>query len=476
MNEFDAKEQIIYDEISQINVDASKLVKEVKSRIREEISLSDSYHRRWRRSVAAAVAMLAVCVFTAAAAVSGGFDWFMEKFNPSFGEIVEPVGIYSEDKGIRMEIIGAQKYNNMAIVYLSLQDVTGQNRLTEQTDFRDGYSVKMNPQKQETPGQKEIISGSLSWKKEVIYFNEDTNTIYYEFIITADPDTPLADPLELGSFLIYFSKTSYVDEPISLSLENLDTAEVISITEDNVWGGSNLPDNDYGIYTKALKPGYMAAMPHGEEDQWISNVGVIDGKLHVQVGRIMNKEFGSSDVELAVLTSEGEAIQYDYSIDLLEDENNNILNFEENNYSGAAYKYEEFIFPVVPENFNIYFNGFVSSGVEGNWRAVLNLNGSDKNILVWNDNIAVEDYLIEHISLSPLGLQIIGSYEDEELSTHNVSAEVETGNGIIRLEEGGGSRNHEKQTFSIDWSTETPIDVAEVTAVIIDGTRIPVVD
>lgn len=476
MIKFDANEQIIYNEISRMNVDASRLSEQVKSRLNEEIPPSASRHKRWKRSAVAAAAMLAVCVFTAAAAVLGGFDWFMEKFNPSFGEIVEPVGIYSEDKGIRMEIIGAQKYNNMAIVYLSLQDVTGQNRLTEQTDFRDGFSVKMNPQKQETPGQKEVISGSLSCKREVIYFNEDTNTIYYEFIITADPDTPLADPLELGSFLIYFSKTSYVDEPISLSLENLDTAEVISITEDNVWGGSNLPDNDYGIYTKALKPGYMAAMPHGEEDQWISNVGIIDGKLHVQVGRILNKEFGSSDVELAVLTSEGEIIQYDYSIDLLEDENNNIITGGGENYGKAAYKYEEFVFPAVPENFDVYFNGSVSYGVEGNWRATVNLNGADKNILVWKNNITVEDLIFEYITLSPIGMEIIGRYEGEECLIYSMSAEVETTEGTINLYGGGGGENSESHTFNASWKAEAPVDISKVTAVIINGTRIPVVD
>jgi hypothetical protein len=216
-------------------------------------------------------------------------------------------------------------------------------------------------------------------------------------------------------------------------------------------------------------------MPHGEADQWISNIGIIDGKLHVQVGKIFNKEFGSSDVELALLTSEKEVISYDYSVVLLGDEKNNILN-KENNYGGAVYKYEEFIFPAAPENFDVYFNGAVSFGVEGDWRVTVNLNGSDKNILVWSDNIVVENYLIEHISLSPLGMQIIGSYEDEEFSTDNMSAEIETVNGTIRFQGGGGSQNHEKHTFSLDWNTETPIDVSEVTAVVINGIRIPAVD
>ena len=70
----------------------------------------------------------------------------------------------------------------------------------------------------------------------MINFNEDTNTIYYEFNITADPDSPLADPLELSSFLIYFDERSYEDEPIDLSLTEIKDVETIPINKSNVWG------------------------------------------------------------------------------------------------------------------------------------------------------------------------------------------------------------------------------------------------
>ena len=102
----------------------------------------------------------------------------------------------------------------MAVVYLSLQDVSGQNRLTEQTDFQDGFSVKMSTQAQEEAKRQkgkidsEIVS-SFSCGQKMLYFDEETNTIYYEFNITADADSPLSDPLELGSFRIYFDKREY---------------------------------------------------------------------------------------------------------------------------------------------------------------------------------------------------------------------------------------------------------------------------
>jgi hypothetical protein len=54
-----------------------------------------------------------------------------------------------------------------------------------------------------------------------------------------------------------------------------------------------------------------------------------------------------------------------------------------------------------------------------------------------------------------------------------MSLELETADGIIPLEGGGGGHNSQKKTFSLHWSTETPLDTAAVTAVIINGTRIP---
>lgn len=206
MRKFDMDEQYIHDMFSKNTVDSSKIAEEVKERLhKESAKVIPKLHRRWTWSIATAIVMSVALVVGAAAAALGSFDWFIEKFNPDFGKVVEPVEVYSEDQGIRMEVIGAQKYDNMAIVYLSIQDVTGENRLTERTDFKDGFSVKMNQQKQKTTkGVDEVVSESVSWRQKKLYFDEDTNTIYYEFQITADPRTPLADPLRAWKFPLLF--------------------------------------------------------------------------------------------------------------------------------------------------------------------------------------------------------------------------------------------------------------------------------
>ncbi len=474
MSTFDRDEQKIHDALSRITVDASGLAGQVRNRMNEEIPCSAP--RRVHRLMALVAAMSALLIISAAAATLGGFDWFIEKFNPSFGEIVEPVEAYCEDQGIRMEVIGAQKYDNRAIVYLSLRDISGQNRLTEQTDFRDGFSVTMNPRAQETTGQVgEVNTASFSWRQKLLYFDEDTNTGYYEFNIAADPDTPLSDPLELGSFLIYFSERAYEDEPISISLSGLGKAEFTPIREDYIWGGMNVPE-DRSALTEALTPGYYASMPHGEEDQWISNIGILDGKLHVQTGKNFGKEFGSSDVLLHLMTPEGELLDCDYELAFLGDGDHRLLDIEKSDYADAVYKYEESVFSVDTEKLDGYtlcYTGSVYSGVEGRWKVAANLSDTSRQMRIWTNNISVEGHLFEYLTLSPLGLQVLGSYEGEKCMAGEMSLELETADGIIPLEGGGGGHNSQKKTFSLHWSTETPLDTAAVTAVIINGTRIP---
>lgn len=478
MGAFDGNEQSIHDALSQISVDANKLAGQVKSRLHGETPCAAAPRRvRWAISAAAAIALSAVLVVTATAAALGGFDWFIEKFNPSFGEIVEPVEVYCEDQGIRMEVIGAQKYENMAIVYLSLRDISGQNRLTERTDFRDGFSVTMNPRAQGAAGQAdEVIAAGVAWKQKLLYFDQKTNTVYYEFNITADSNSPLSDPLELGSFLIYFDEKDYANEPISISLSDPDKAEFIPIREDQIWGGMNMPDDRRNL-TEALTPGYYAAMPHGEDDQWVSNVGILDGKLHVQTGKIFGKEFGSSDMMLSLIAPDGELIACDYKLTFFGDGDNRLLDLKENDYDDAVYKYEESVFSVNVEKLDGYtlcFTGSVYSGVKGRWKVAANPSDTSRQMRIWTNDIPVEGYLFEHIILSPLGLQVIGTYEGEECITSEMSLAVETVNGIIPLDGGSGSQNAEKHTFNSSWQTKTPLDVTTVTAVIIDGTRIPV--
>lgn len=68
----------------------------------------------------------------------------------------------------------------------------------------------------------------------MLYFDEETNTIYYEFNITADADSSLSDLVELSSFLIYFDKREHENESVSLSLSGIDFAKTIKQKTGNI--------------------------------------------------------------------------------------------------------------------------------------------------------------------------------------------------------------------------------------------------
>lgn len=478
MNKYDVDEQKIHDMFSQITVDSSKLVKEVKTKLHKiDTNKQVKNHKPWIRSTVAAMVLVVLLVGSATAAVLGNFEGFIKRFNPSFSKIVEPIEAHIEDQGIRMEIIGAQKYDNRAIVYLSLQDITGKNRLTEKTDFRDGFNVKTSQRTTDIGLERKDSSlYGVSWEQNMIYFDESTNTAYYEFNISTDLDTPLTDKLELRSSLIYFDKIDFKKEPINISLTEIKVADTMPINGRKIWGGKNILDNKE-LYTKALIPGNFGNIPHGEKDQWISNLGIIDGKLHVQIGKIFNKKFGTSDANIELKDEGGNIISYDYSLVLLADEKNNILDLERNDYANAIYKYEEFIFSIKLEDlgkYNLLYTGSVYAGVEGKWKVATNLGDSTKDIITWIDDILIEGHNFEYITLSPLGLNAMGSYKGESCYASDMTVKIETLDDTIQLESGGGSQDYDNQRFNSSWDTETPLDIERVTAIIINDTRIPI--
>ncbi|MDD2477105.1 MAG: hypothetical protein PHI32_14510, partial [Dysgonamonadaceae bacterium] len=154
-----------------------------------------------------------------------------------------------------------------------------------------------------------------------------------------------------------------------------------------------------------------------------------------------------------------------------------LLDLEESDYGDAIYRYEEAIFSIDTEELDGYtlcYAGSVYSGVEGRWKVAANLSDTNRKMRILTNDIPVEGHLFEHITLTPLGLQVIGSYTGEECMASEMSMAVETANGVISLQGGGGSNNSQKQTFNSHWNTEAPLDVTTVTAVIINGTRIPI--
>ena len=185
---FDKEEQQVYNAFSQINVDTEKLKRRINA-------IGQKPVKRFNRfSIAAAVFLVFVTLSATTYAATGGLDQFLSRFNPAFGALAiapaEPA--YAEDQGIRMEVVGAQQVNNVVLVYLTMQDITGENRLSR--DTWPDLEIFMDGQAMHGPGSSRIL-----------HFDRNSNTLYFERMIVGDIGIPKADTLEIGATSINYT-------------------------------------------------------------------------------------------------------------------------------------------------------------------------------------------------------------------------------------------------------------------------------
>ncbi|MCL2216237.1 MAG: hypothetical protein FWB91_04360 [Defluviitaleaceae bacterium] len=447
----DQSEQRISHAFSQITVDTTNLEAGVKNRLH---SGPKSAPRLRFKIAAALAALLVLAAGSVYAAVSlGAFDRFIADHNPFFAEILEPVEIYATDQGIRVEVIGAGQFGNSAIVYLSVQDVSGQNRLTERTWMWLNMSMSMNS------------SG--------IYFNRETNTAYFEYIFTRGA----TNPLRLSFDHIIFND-GYEEVAFPISLVELEEAfDVIYLPSFN-FDYLLLPQGE-GNFPALPSPGCRLWDSSEGHRQWISNMGIIDGHLHIQTGSTHHPRTGgpSSTVSVELLAPGGMPVTDAFHTNF--GTNADFQHHEwANGYHGLQYAFIESIFPInidELEHYTLTLRNHFRYGTEGNWDVTIYFDDTSGQMRKWEGSADIGEFVLEGMILSPLGIRFTGSFEyhGERVRFGNEIA-VETPEGIIPLRPSGGSYFPPRWSFDVFAIAHSPIDAASITAVIVDGVRIVV--
>ena len=103
--------------------DMDKLREDVTKRLAAERP-AQKRPRRFGKTLLIAAAAAALLSVTALAAAFGGFDWLRDEVEPEFIDAVEPVEQSVTDEGIRFSVIAAQKYDDMSVYYVSIQDTS----------------------------------------------------------------------------------------------------------------------------------------------------------------------------------------------------------------------------------------------------------------------------------------------------------------------------------------------------------------
>jgi len=124
--------------------------------------------KKFVKSIAIAAAIMIFMISAAVFSMSGGLDGLIARFNPAFGFLAQETLAYTEDGGIRIEVIGAQYFGDSMLLYLTVQDISGQERITRYVfpDFEIHNEIGA------------ISSGGGSSNR--LHFDADNNKIYLE--------------------------------------------------------------------------------------------------------------------------------------------------------------------------------------------------------------------------------------------------------------------------------------------------------
>jgi len=176
MQNLDSDEKRIRNAFSRINVDTKQLERNLEymnkpKRIKRRITL------------AIATALIFVALSATVYASVGRLDGFLARFNPEFGEFaLPPLELaYAEDQGIKLEVVGARIFENTVLIYYTMHDLTGEDRLTRY--IRPDFEVFANG---------ELLSNGGS-SGRFLHFNEVNNRAYLEVGLQIDANTVWTD-------------------------------------------------------------------------------------------------------------------------------------------------------------------------------------------------------------------------------------------------------------------------------------------
>lgn len=295
---------------------------------------------------AAIILCITVTVPVLAATVNPIYE-LVYKISPGLAQMMKPVQMSCEDNGIKMEVMSASVYENEAAVYLSLEDMTDQNRIDETTDLFDSYYINR--------GFDSFASC------QIVSFDKETNTATFLINITQANDREIGGNKITFGFREFISKKSKFEGELS----ELDLSKAVeakdTFTPEWFRGASGTDlDLDALAGTKCLAPvaGGIISPVDGVS---ITNMGFIDNKLHIQVYYEDIKNYDDHGF-ITLRDKSGKTAEcFD-------------LSFWDDNEIGS---YDEIIFDITPDEINNYtaFGEFVtcSNKTEGFWQVTFPL-------------------------------------------------------------------------------------------------------
>jgi hypothetical protein len=472
-NKFDNIERDVHTAFSNIKVNPARLSNRVKKLLHEDHENQNmpKSHRRLRVAAILTV-LLILTAATAYAAVSlGVFDRFLDEHGSPFAEILSPVETFIIDQDIRVDIIGARHFNNNIVMYTSLTDISGQNRLTENTWVDVGH----------------LAPFGSTWTINRLSFDNESNTIYHRHQLSIDASDNVINSLPFTiEHIVFYNGNEESLFPIPLS-ELGEVPTIYSHARGDGLRNHVLQPQSEGNFPALPPPGWHAWMNAENSSQWISNAAIMDGYLYVQLGSTITD---NSYHDIRGLSTSNAAATANFI--LVAPNGTEVVPISYKNFStnarfqisslrGAPYVFDEFVFPIDVHNLDEYtllVRNYYQDGMRGNWDITVYFDDTSDQIRIWEGPVNLEDWqvTVDVVTISPLGVNISGTNYDASFDWMHVSVGFETSDGQNDSPPAPLMSVHRGAIplpFDIFISAESVLDISTVTAVIIDGIRIP---
>lgn len=434
--------------------------------VREKKRKTDKQANRRRinrklRGIGAAAAVIFFCLTTLT--VAGGeipaIQYWINQISPGLAEFLYPVTGSCEKEGICVSVIAGVNDEHHADIYFTIRDTEGKMRTVSKVDFMDSAGLN---------------SGSVS-NVEFISYDESTQTALYVLHESGGRNwINRKNTFRIGSMMFRKRTFEWFETGISLADDIPAGGETVPLYDCGYTGGS-VADEELEL----LKADAMD-ISLGEDIDFvtISNLGIVDGKLHVQTkwdrsfdnhGEFWLLEKGRTPEEY-----EDSIPQANYYFSTKED--------EENTGNNRFAKHVEFVYDTEGlESLDDYslWARVVEDGeiVEGNWEVDFVMGDMEK--------ITISDTkLAKKIQITPIGVCLTDpvtiSRETFQGAPQEYEAYVKMKDGsIIPLntrmtydegEEDGSGR----KKWEVSFVAERVLEIAEIEEVWIDQEKIVV--
>lgn len=424
-------------------IDARLAELTVSHDLEDRIRCASLHKKRYIPKPWAVVVIVCICVMISIPVMASKIPVFQDlirMIDPALAQFLQPIELVSEDKGIQMEVVAAMSDDETAIVYLTLQDLTS-DRVDRTVDLYN-YS----------------IDGANIFSHELVDYNEKTKKATIRMIANGGHQlNGKKVTIRVSSFLSGKDYYGQIATDINLADVVHETPKTMKLDMSNIPGGGG------ELYSEFEKMGTVDILKVDEKNiifpqinfAQISNIGVVNGRLHVQTKW---KESIDDHGSLYLLDADGERIDPSGSMNFGVDEQGN---------TGYGRQYIEFIFDVKPSEISNYsLHGFFIKNkkyTEGKWATTFRIEAADPSEKM-ACNIDLGHIKLDEITIQTMGIRVTGNITNPD----QVVVEVMMKDGTEVVYNHAVSQGT-KGNMSVKYFSTLPVDLQNMKEVRVNG-------